>query len=171
MSDRFESINPVTGVLTEYAGGSLSDATSNPNTELVGALDMQFNGTNWERHTGNLELTVLASAARTTTTNSSDLSNFNCRGAHIVIDATALAATPSVVFTVQGKDAVSGKYFTVLTSAAIVATGTTTLTVYPGITAAANVAVAMVLPRTWRVVATAGDADSLTYSVGAMLVV
>jgi len=137
---------------------------------MVGAAMMLWNGTNWQRWSSNLELTVLASAARTASVNSSDLSNFNCRGVHIIIDVTADPAAASLTFTLQGKDAVSGKYYTLLTSAAIAAVGTTVLAVYPGITAAANVSAANILPKTWRVSVTAADTDSITYSVGAVLV-
>lgn len=118
----------------------------------------------------NRKLTVFASAARTATANSSDLPNSDSRGAHIVIDVSAVSATPSVTFKVQGKDPLSGSYYDILTSAAITATGTTVLKVYPGITAAANVAVSDVLPQVWRVRAEHGDADSITYSVSASLI-
>lgn len=118
--------------------------------------------------TGPQNKTVFASAARTASADSSDLTNGNGRGLVLVIDATASAATPSVVFTVKGKDPLSGKYYTILASAAITGTGTTVLRVYPGLTAAANTVASDVLPRTYRVEAVAGDADSLTYSVGAL---
>jgi hypothetical protein len=115
------------------------------------------------------DITLFASAARTATANGSDINNLRFRGAHIVIDVTAASATPSVVFTVQGKDAVSGKYYTILASAAITGTGTTTLRVFPGATAAANTVANDFLPRTWRIIATHADTDSITYSVGASL--
>lgn len=78
--------------------------------------------------------------------------------------------TPSVVFKVQGKDPATGTYYDILTSAAVVAIGTTVLKIYPGITVAANVSVSDVLPQVWRVKATHGDTDGLTYSVSANLV-
>ena len=112
--------------------------------------------------------TVLASAARTASANSADLTNSNGRGVVIVIDATASADTPSVVFTVKGKDPLSGQYYTILASAAITGTSTTVLRVYPGLTAIANQTATDVVPRTYRVEAVADDADSLTYSVGAL---
>lgn len=114
-------------------------------------------------------ITLLPSAARTATTNSGDISNPRYRGVHLVIDATASAATPGVVFTIQGKDPVSGQYYTILASAAVTGTGTTVLRVYPGLTASANVTANDVLPADWRLLATAADADSLTYSVAGSL--
>lgn len=117
-----------------------------------------------------LKLTPFASAARTATGNSGDLYNGQHRGLHLVIDVTAIVSTPSVVFTIQGKDDLSGQYYTILASAAITGTGTTVLRVYPGLTASANVTANDALPLTWRVLATHGNANSITYSVGACLI-
>lgn len=118
----------------------------------------------------NRTLTVFGSAARTVTPASVDLPNEGYRGLHLVIDATAFAATPSVVFTIVGKDPVSGKTWTILASVAITGTGTTILKVYPGLAASANAAANDVLPPTWQVTAVHADADSITYSVTAQLV-
>lgn len=130
-----------------------------------------YNGSTFDRQRPNVNETILASAARTATNNTSDLTNYNARGLHLVINVSAVTATPSVTFTIQGKDEVSGSYYTVLASAAITGTGTTVLKVYPGLTAAANTVANDVLPRTWRLLATHADADSITYSVGASLIV
>lgn len=118
----------------------------------------------------NFNTVILPSAARTTTVNSAILKNSEFRGAHFIIDVTAITDTPSVVPTIQGYDAVSGKYYTILTGAAIVATGTTVLKVYPGITAAANLSVSDVLPSDFRVIMTAADTDSMTYSISASFI-
>ena len=115
----------------------------------------------------NREITVLASAARTASVNSADLDNPYARGVVVVIDATASAATPSVVFTIKGKSTLGTDYWTILASAAVTGAGQTILRVYPGLTAAANATVSDVLPRVWRVEAVAGDSDSLTYSISA----
>lgn len=114
--------------------------------------------------------TLLASVARTASVNTDDQFNVGHRGCHLVIDATASAATPSVVFTIQGKDPASGKYYTILASAAVTGVSTTVLRVFDGATPAANLAANDVLPAVWRVSAVAGDADSLTYSIGVSLV-
>ena len=114
----------------------------------------------------NERITVFRSLARIATESSQDFVNMEGRGLKLTINVTAATDTPSVVFTVEGKDSVSGEYYTLLTSAAITATGKTVLTIYPGATAAANVTVNDVLPIDWRVRATHADADSITYSVG-----
>ncbi len=128
-----------------------------------------YNGATWDRERSNSEETVLASAARTATVSSADLTNYNARGVTVVIDVTAITDTPSVIATVQGKDPLSGKYFTLLESAAITGTGTTVLVVHPSITASTNLKAQLPLPRTWRVTLTHADADSITYSIGALL--
>jgi hypothetical protein len=157
-----------TTVAEDYTG----DGSANGNYKLgvvanlaalSGADASKFD--RWRNNGG--ALSVLASAARTASVDSADMTNWNWRGGHIVIDVTAVAATPSIVVTVQGKDNVSGKYYTILASAAITGTGTTVLRVYPGVAAVANLAISDVLPRTWRVSVVAADADSITYSVGA----
>lgn len=117
----------------------------------------------------NRQLDVLASGARTATVDSPDFENWENRGLQLVIDVTAITATPSVVPHIQGKDALSGKYYDVLVGDAIVAMGTTVLKVYPGIAAVANVSASDIVPQSWRVRMVHGDADSITYSVAAEL--
>lgn len=116
-----------------------------------------------------LSVVVFTSAARTATATSEVFSNQGCRGLHLIIDATASAATPSVVFTIQGVSPLGGDTYTLLASAAVTGAATSVLKVYPGLTAAANLVASDVLPPLWQVTATAGDADSLTYSVVANL--
>lgn len=124
-----------------------------------------------ERQRNNGDATLLASAERTATTSSADQTNYNGRGVKVVFDFTVETdAGVSIVVTVEGKDALSGKYYTLLTSAALVAVGTTVLTIYPGVAAAANVSASDILPRTWRVTATPADAKRATYSVGASVI-
>lgn len=109
---------------------------------------------------------LLPSAARTATVSTPDQTNFNRRGVEVIINTTVDGAAASVTPTIEGKDPASGEYYAILTGAAVAATGTVVLRVYPGLAAVANVAVSAVLPRTWRVTMTAADTDSLTYSIG-----
>lgn len=114
---------------------------------------------------------ILPSAARTTAQAAlADITNQNHKGVKVVVDVTAYSAG-SLTVTIEGKDRVSGKYFTLLASAALAATGTVVLTVYPGLTAATNVTVSDVLPETWHVKTAVGDATAITYSIGASLLV
>lgn len=98
------------------------------------------------------------------TVTSSDQANNYYRCAHVIVDITVITGTsPTLTVTIQGKDAVSGKYYTILASAALSTVSTTILKVCPGITAAANVAVSDLLPRDWRVSYTvAGTTPAVT---------
>lgn len=117
------------------------------------------------------ELILLPSAARTATINTTDRSDPNAEGVHVIVDITAASGTtPTLTPAIQGKDPASGNYYTLLTGAALTAAGTTVLKVAPGVTPAANVAVSDFLPDTWRVVCTiGGTTPSFTFSVGAVL--
>ncbi|MDE1904966.1 MAG: hypothetical protein KGH75_00765 [Rhodospirillales bacterium] len=113
-------------------------------------------------------ITLVASAAYTTTQTSADQTNTNGRGVIVVLDMTAVG-TGSVTLEIDGKDPVSGKYYTILTGAAVTSNSTNIYRVYPGLTAAANATASDVLPRTWRAKVTANNANSATYSVGAII--
>jgi len=116
------------------------------------------------------EKVLLASAARTADTNTDDQDNIGGhRGVVVFIDCTAITDSPSVVFTIQGREPSGDEYYDILASAAVVGAGNTVLKVYPGLTAAANTVANDVLPRRWRVNCNHADADSITYSVGAIL--
>jgi len=121
---------------------------------------------------GNDDLTLLASGARTATTTSLDITNCAGRGAIVTLDVTAIAATPSIVLSIQAK--IGALYENLLTaSAAVTATGTHSYVVYPGVGAASADVVQVAgfpLPRTWRVSVAHGDADSITYSVRASVI-
>jgi hypothetical protein len=134
-------------------------------------LSYRFNGTNHDREYNNQDnIVILASAARTATQTGSDQTNFNAHGIIVVLDMTVVG-TGSVTLEIDGKDPVSGKYFALLTGAAVTTNSTNVYTVYPGNTVTTNVSASTVLPRTWRVKVTANNANSATYSVGAMLIV
>lgn len=139
-------------------------ANSQTTNEYIKIIPMDSNG---NEQTFPVEVTLLASAARTATVNTADQTNYGFRGLHVIIDATAASLTPSVVFTIQGKDSLSGKYYTILASAAVTGISTTILRVFPGATASANVTANDQLPTTWRVNCVHADTDSITYSVGA----
>jgi hypothetical protein len=129
-----------------------------------------FNGTGFDRMRGNVDLgAVLTLAGATTAQFSPDLTNFNGRGVQIGINVTGLTGT-SVTIAVQGKDVASGQYYTLLSSAAITATGFTLLTIYPGGPSIANQSSPLVLPRTFRVSATPTGA-TVTATIGASVVV
>ena len=108
---------------------------------------------------------VFASAARTATVSSRPFDSPGARTLTVAIDATASAATPSVVFTIERYNPIADDWTSVLASAAVTGAGNTVLVVDPAITVVANATASTSVPFVWRVTATAGDGDSLTYSV------
>lgn len=133
-----------------------------------------WNGSSWDRLRNNTD-TAAALISLTTsasgTFNSADQTNYNGRGLQLGVNITATIAQTLQV-TVQGKDIVSGQYYTVGGgTAALASTGFTNVTIYPGITTTANLDFAQVLPRTWRVQAVVSGAGStLSATVGASVI-
>lgn len=112
--------------------------------------------------------TVLTSAARTATPDTQELDvPWGARAATFVLDVTASAATPSIVWKVEGVDRASGAVFALLTGAAVTGVSTNVYRVGPDLAAVANVTALNYLPPVIRITVTHGDADSITYSVGA----
>lgn len=183
-------------VALQGSSGSFTDGSSNDSTPAnfnlsqisAGAVQMGgtdavvaanvllvahalYNGTTLDQQRGNLDnISILASGARTTTQTSADQTNYNHRGIIAVLDVTS-AGTGSITLEIDAKDPVSGKYYAVLTGAAVTSNSTNIYRVYPGLTAVANATVSDILPRTWRTKVTANNSNSVTYSVGCMLVV
>lgn len=122
-----------------------------------------FAGAASAQNTGKVLLPSLARTAATV--NTADQLNQSGKGAVVIVDVTAFTSG-TYTFTVQGRDPASGKYYTILTSAALGATGTVILRIYPGLTAAANLTASDVLPTAWRVSAAGAATPSMTFSVG-----
>ena len=128
-----------------------------------------YNGSTYDPNYNNVEATVLASAARTTTQTSADFVNYNHKALVVVLDMTTVG-TGSVTLTIQGKDSASGKYYTILTGAAVITNSTNVYKVYPGLTAVTNVTVSDIIPAIFRVTVTANNANATVYTVGASVV-
>lgn len=165
--------------VVSFGGTGSADAASTPSLPLdaagasrpLGVVPYSWNGTNADRQRGNLDnVSLIAASGVTTTQTGADQTNYNARGLHVVLDMTTVG-TGSVTLEIDGKDPVSGKYYAILTGAAVTTNSTNVYKVYPGITAAANVSASDILPRTWRVKVTANNANATTYTVAAMLVV
>ena len=117
-------------------------------------------------------ISLFALAAAAASANSSDQNNVDALGVEVVVDLTAVGGTtPTCVVTIEGKDPISGKYYTLLASASLTAVGTTVLTVFPGVTVSANTAASRPLPRTWRVKTTiGGTTPTFTGTIAACLI-
>ena len=93
-----------------------------------GVTVMNWNGTQLVAQRGNFDTAALLTyAAAAAGTNGADQTNHNGRGVKLVIDITAITGVgATLTVTVQGKDAASGKYYTILASTALAAAATTT---------------------------------------------
>jgi hypothetical protein len=118
------------------------------------------------------ERTVFPSAAYTASQDSGEITvPIGYRGVRIFINETAHASTPSTTFAIQVKDPASGVWTTLLVSAAITGEGMTVLTLYPGVPNVANVAQSGHVGRSIKIISTAGNSNSQTYSVGLQFLV
>lgn len=150
--------------------GLTADAISNSTNFLAVAAGMLAeNGSTLDRVRNNVDVTLLASAGRTTTQTSADIVAYNCQALMVTLDVTS-AGTGSVTVTINYKDPASGKYVLLLSGAAVVANSTNLYVVDPRITAATNLVGMKATGRTFQIVVTANNANSVTYSVGYTLV-
>jgi hypothetical protein len=118
----------------------------------------------------NINDEVYPAAARTATPTAVEMVNYYSGAVLIYVDVTAVTATPSVVPTLRFKDEVSGDWITIDTYAAL--TGISTATYYVGPEAPVGPtftdSTVIRMPRVWSLLMTHADADSATYSVGAI---
>lgn len=115
------------------------------------------------------DLRLIESGSFTATQNTVDQRNENFRGVIVVLDVTTVG-TGSATITIQGKDQISGKYYDILTGAAVTTNSTNVYKVYPGLTVAANAVASDLIPHQWRVKVTHNNANAMTYTLGACLV-
>jgi len=115
------------------------------------------------RNTFKQDKVIAGSAARTADANFT----MACGsvGGLFVIDVTDTTATPSVVFTIQGVEPISGNTWAILASSAITSAGTTVLRVHPSLTASANAVAKDILPQAININCNHADTDSITYSI------
>jgi len=158
-----------------------SDGLPNTTNQLItGAMKYGFNGTSWDRWRSNIEVTVLPSATRTASGNSSLQTNYNAKGVILIINITAVSGTfaagEGLRIIIRGRDPASGvnvwlAYTDFFTSAV-----TRTLLAYPGATDVQGIGALYAndvpLSRTWHVrYSITGTNPSFTFSVGAIYVV
>lgn len=121
------------------------------------------------------KVTIAASAARTTSSNSGTLSNdIKAKGIHIVLDISAASGTtPTLDVTLERFDQVAAKWVAMPGAAFAQKTGTGTddLTIYPGIAETANRSVSDVLTEDYRLAWTiGGTTPSFTFTLGGVLI-
>lgn len=176
------AVHPVTqsgtwtvGVTGYPTAAASADALANPTVTKIDALPSTFNGSTWDRTRGNTAITAEASSAKVASGNSAAaLTNHNASGVQLFVNVSAASGTtPTLAVRVQVQDPVSSTWFDLpgAVTASITGVSTALLTIYPGVTVAANSAVSAPLPRTWRLAWTiGGTTPSFTFSVGAQYI-
>ena len=103
------------------------------------------------------------------TVNSADQNGYNVSRVVCVLNQASHTGTPSTTFKLQNKDAASGAYYDLITSAATTADATPNfISAGAGVATTANVGAGVPLAKTWRVsVIVAGSATPvITGTVG-----
>ncbi|MEX2395874.1 MAG: hypothetical protein WD491_02565 [Balneolales bacterium] len=126
----------------------------------------------------NSEGTVFASAARTSTAQSSNMTNYNSKGIMLFLNVTDASGTGGLQVQLRGVDPVSGLSISLHSApTAITSTGRFGYLYYPGnetagVSGSPNVQehYSLAVPRTFLVVVLHGDSSSYTYSVGYSLI-
>lgn len=162
----FLAIASAVGLVSERSQGREMTFWNNVGNVLWNPT--QFKKMEQETNYDGLLLQTLTAAGAGTVT-SADQENVNGRCLTVVVSITAITGTtPTLTVTVQGRDPVSGAYYTLLTSAALNAVATTPLYVCPGTTEAANTRASVPAPRTWRTSAViAGTTPAVTATIAA----
>lgn len=156
------------------ANGAVRTSTAAPagTADGVGAAGVQeqglavYNGATYDRQRSNLSVNALPSAAYTVSQTVANILNVNGMAVDVVLNLTALTGTtPSVTLAINGKTA-SGVSYSLLTSAALTATGQVVLSLGPGLATTANVSANRFLPRLFDLVVTiAGTTPSATFTL------
>lgn len=151
------------------AAAALADGAANPTVPTAGAGQLLYNNTTWDRERNNYVVTAYASAARTTS-GWVEMTNYNARGAYIVVNITGIGADQTMTVSAQVYDlAASGQQETIWSSAALTPTGRHTYLIYPGAGAAAEDVVETVsypLPRLWNLSTVLNNSEPITFSIG-----
>lgn len=143
------------------AAALLADGASVPTTPMIGAIGRLFNGTTVDFERGNTPYAELfASASRSGTQISADMTNHNARGLLLQVYPTVIGSGAMTVDIQGGEGGFSlVKVFSL--------SGFQTLEIYPGAldadTSAYAQGASLALPRYWRTVVTTPDA--WTYSL------
>lgn len=160
------------------AGAAAADGTANPTVGLVGATNLLFNGTTWDRQRGNQNTTTGDTGAKTTSFNGATQTNYNFRGAYItVLCGTVSGTSPTMTAQLQFNPDGAGTTWLAIgpASGTVTATGNSIVFLVgpnnwsqtAGATPAnlttggtQTVAINAELPRTWRLAYTLGGTPS-----------
>ncbi|MFO0929156.1 MAG: hypothetical protein U0736_19390 [Gemmataceae bacterium] len=153
------------------AAAALADGASNPTTPTVGAAELLFNGSTWDRRPGTQEGTLLTSAIRNTTNDSAVQTNYGAKGVLITMNLTAAAGT-GIKLELRGIDPILGGDIILarFTSNRNNTAQVHWLELHPGAASASvdgwGERFQGCLPRRWKLRVLHSDGNNLTYSVG-----
>jgi hypothetical protein len=176
------NMNVTAAVTGDTAAAASADALANPTIKQIGADLMNFNGTSWDRQRANVNVTMGDTGAKVTSFAGATQTNFNARGAKIMVLLGAVTGTITT-FTAQLQMSPDGgttwlNFGPASTSFTPVSGNTILFDVYPtnetvaGATPAAlttgatqTVQINGVLPRTWRLnYVIVGTSPSITFT-------
>lgn len=101
-------------------------------------------------------LTTLT-AGTAATTNSADQNGYNVSRVICVFRQSTYQNSPSTTFKIQNKDAASGQYYDLVTSAAVTtSTSASAIAAGAGVATASNVSIGLPIAKTWRTSVTVG---------------
>ena len=141
-----------------------------PTSEQM-AINLLYNGATFDLERNDVELTVMASAGRTTTTVSGDVIAHNAESLLLMVYVTSIG-TGSVTPSLQGKEPISGAYFTFWTAELpITANGPFSYFFANGASGGefTECQAFGLGPRVWRVTLTSNNANSVTSSVSCVM--
>ena len=157
-------------------GVSPADAKAAGNGD-INAILAAYNGATYDRLRNNLEGTILASAARTSSAISATQINYNHRGVILGLNVTAASGTGGLQLKVWAIDPVTGSLIggEYAKTGLYTTTGHRTLILYPGAAGGGSPNAGVTfgqapLPRKWAIEVYHGDGSSYTYSVSYSLI-
>lgn len=109
---------------------------------------------------------VFTSVARTASPTPVEFRNVCSAGIHVHVDVTAVTSTPSVIFAVEYFDEGTQAWIALLSGVAVATVSTKDLWLFPGSAVSAGLTDNKFLPHRFRISATHGNANSITYTVG-----
>lgn len=145
-----------------------SDGVSAPSGLDVNNYPMGWNGTSFDRIRINDEGVIMASAARTTSTNSILMRNYNARSLIIFFHVSAYTAGGNLLPSIWSGDPVSGFSFKTW-EAAVLITSTGLKTYLFGVGQTGGLwteQLEVQIPRSYKIRGTQVEDKSITYSVG-----
>lgn len=184
-SERLYTKNATTGVwsgLSSISTGLNTDTnlTATNTTLYTSSFPLGFNGTSWDRIRNNMEGTLLASLARTASTSSAIITNYNGKGVIVYLNVT-VAPVGTETLTVQLKyvdptSSVNSLPISFMVTPSTSTAGMYMLLCYPGASEtpenqANNVTYDFVVPRRFQITVAHSGASSWTYSLGYSIIV